>query len=60
LNTASEAELLQLPGIGPALARAIVADREARGPYRTIEELQRVRGVGAATLRALKDRIIVP
>ncbi|MBI2071867.1 MAG: helix-hairpin-helix domain-containing protein [Gemmatimonadetes bacterium] len=60
LNTASEAELIQLPGIGPALARAIVADRVTRGPYRTIEDLKRVRGIGAATLKALEGRILVP
>ncbi len=60
LNTASEAELDQLPGIGPALARAIVADRQTHGPYRTLEDLRRVRGLRAATLRVLADRIIVP
>jgi competence ComEA-like helix-hairpin-helix protein len=60
LNTATEAELAQLPGIGPALARAILADRAARGPYRTIQDLQRVRGIGAATLKALEGRILVP
>lgn len=60
LNTASEAELTQLPGIGPALARAIVEDRRARGPYRTLQDLRRVRGLGAAKLRALEPRIIVP
>lgn len=60
LNTASETELTQLPGIGPALARAIVAHRSAHGPYRTLEDLGRVRGIGAATLRALEGRIIVP
>ncbi len=60
LNTASEAELDHLPGIGPALARAIVADRQTHGPYRTLEDLRRVRGLRAATLRVLADRIIVP
>ncbi len=60
LNTASEAELLQLPGIGPSLARAILADRAAHGPYRTIGDLTRVRGIGAATLKALEGRILVP
>jgi competence protein ComEA len=60
LNTASEADLLQLPGIGPGLARAILADRKARGPYRTIQDLKRVRGIGDATLNALEGRILVP
>lgn len=60
LNTASEAELTQLPGIGATLARAIVADRGAHGPYRKLEDLRRVRGIGAAMLRTLEGRIIVP
>jgi competence ComEA-like helix-hairpin-helix protein len=60
INTASEAELDQLPGIGPALARAIVAERAAHGPFRTVEDLRRVRGLGAATRKALAGRIIVP
>jgi competence ComEA-like helix-hairpin-helix protein len=60
INTASQAELDQLPGIGPALARAIVAERTAHGPFRTLEDLRRVRGLGAATRKALAGRIIVP
>ena len=60
LNTASEADLLQLPGIGPGLARAILADRAARGPFQTIQDLKRVRGIGDATLNALEGRILVP
>lgn len=60
LNTATEAELAQLPGIGPARARAIVADRRANGRYRRLEELARVPGIGPATLQALKDRVTVP
>jgi competence ComEA-like helix-hairpin-helix protein len=60
LNTATETELAQLPGIGPARARAIVADRRANGRYRTLEELGRVPGIGPATLAALRDRATVP
>lgn len=60
LNTASEAELDQLPGIGPALARAIVAERRAHGPFRTLEDLRRVRGLRASVLAGLTGRIIVP
>ncbi len=60
LNTASEADLRELPGIGPSLARAILVERETHGPYRSLEDLKRVRGVGPVTLKALKDRIIVP
>jgi competence ComEA-like helix-hairpin-helix protein len=60
LNTATERELLQLPGIGPARARAIVADREANGPYRTLEDLSRVPGIGPGILQRLRGRVIVP
>lgn len=60
VNRASAEELERLPGIGPVLAKAIVADRARRGPFRRIEDLRRVRGIGAATVERLKRRIIVP
>lgn len=59
LNTASEAVLRQLPGIGPIKARAIVEDRRRYGPYRTIEDLVRVSGIGTATVERLRDLVIV-
>jgi competence ComEA-like helix-hairpin-helix protein len=46
VNTADVATLQALPGIGPALAERIVADREARGLFRTPEDLLRVPGIG--------------
>lgn len=60
LNSATARELERLPGVGPALARAIVEDRARRGPYRSLADLRRVRGVGPALLRALADRVVVP
>ena len=45
-NTATEAELAALPGLGPSRAAAIVADRESHGPFRAPIDLQRVRGIG--------------
>jgi competence ComEA-like helix-hairpin-helix protein len=60
LNTATEAELEQLPGIGPALAHAIVAERTAHGPFASVADLARVKGIGAATVRRLEGRIVVP
>lgn len=60
LNTANEAELLQLPGIGSARAKAILADREANGPYRTLEDLLRVPGIGPGILQGLRGRVLVP
>jgi competence protein ComEA len=50
LNRATEAELALLPTIGPARASAIVADRGARGPFGSVDELDRVRGIGPRTV----------
>jgi competence protein ComEA len=54
INTAGEEELSRLPGVGPATAAAIVADRIERGPFATVDELIRVRGIGPAKLNALR------
>lgn len=48
VDRASAAELDRLPGIGPALAQRIIEDREANGPFGSVEALQRVRGIGPA------------
>lgn len=57
LNTASEAELLALPGIGPARAAAIVQYRTLHGPFRTLNDLGKVHGIGKATMRGLEGYI---
>ncbi len=49
-NRASAEDLAAVPGLSPALAAAIVADREARGPFERVEALERVRGIGPARL----------
>ncbi|MEZ6210390.1 MAG: ComEA family DNA-binding protein [Phycisphaerales bacterium] len=54
LNSAPAAELELLPRIGPALSARIIADREARGPFASLDDLQRVRGIGPVTVRRLK------
>jgi competence protein ComEA len=54
VNTASEVALQTIPGVGPSRARAIVADREADGPFSSIDDLQRVRGIGPATVDDLR------
>lgn len=54
LNRATAAELDELPGIGPATAQAIVAHRDANGPFASVEDLEAVRGIGPAKLDALR------
>jgi competence protein ComEA len=60
LNRATAEELDGLPGIGPALAGAIVEDRSRHGPYRTVEDLTRVPGIGPKTVERLRGRVKVP
>ncbi len=57
LNRASQQELEALPRIGPAIARRIVADRSRRGPFLTVDALDRVRGIGPGLLRRLEGLI---
>ncbi|WAS97673.1 ComEA family DNA-binding protein [Nannocystis punicea] len=52
LNRASASELESLPGIGPELARRIIEGR----PYASVDELDRVRGIGPARLTAVRPR----
>lgn len=60
LNTASEADLEALPGVGPARARAIVEYRAAHGPFGSVDDLGKVKGIGARTLADLKPLLVVP
>ncbi|MDO4502543.1 MAG: helix-hairpin-helix domain-containing protein [Coriobacteriia bacterium] len=59
VNTATEAELQTISGIGPATAQKIVADREANGPFARIEDLTRVSGIGDKKLEAMRGSITV-
>jgi competence ComEA-like helix-hairpin-helix protein len=59
LNTATQAELETLPGIGPTRARAILELRDKLGRFRRVEQLLRVRGIGRATFRKLRPRVTV-
>jgi competence protein ComEA len=59
LNTATAAQLDELPGIGPALAQRIVAYREQHGGFRTVDELQKVPGIGPAKFGQMKDLVTV-
>jgi competence protein ComEA len=55
VDAATEDELQALPGIGPGLARRIVEERAARGPFGVVDGLSRVRGLGPARIRALGE-----
>ncbi len=59
INTASAAELEALPRIGPVMAQRIIDYRSQEGPFKTIDDIQNVKGIGEATFNALKDLIIV-
>jgi len=59
INTAAADELDTLPGIGAEMARRILDYRAANGPFKSIEDIQRVTGIGDATYQKLKDRITV-
>lgn len=57
INAASAEELTKLPGVGPAMAKAIVRHREKHGPFRRVEELLIIRGISRARLRAMRPYI---
>jgi len=59
INTATEAELTTLPGIGPAKAKAIITHRQTVGPFKTVDDLGLVKGIGKGTVARLRDRITV-
>lgn len=59
INTAPAAELEELPGVGPVLAARIVADREANGPFASLDDAQRVSGVGPALVASWDGLAVV-
>ena len=60
INTADAAKLAtELTGVGPALAEAIVADRQTNGTFATAEALMRVKGIGARIVEINKANILV-
>ena len=59
LNSATALELEALPGVGPVLAARIVADRDAHGPFRSVEEIMRVPGIKEGLFSRFKEYVIV-
>lgn len=59
LNKASKNELLELPGVGPAVAHRIIADRREHGPFKHVEDLKRVKGIGSKKFEKLRKYLHV-
>ncbi len=59
INTAGEAELTAIPGVGPKTASAIIAYREQNGPFRSADQLAEVKGIGPAKLAAMRDAVTI-
>lgn len=59
INSADATELDTLPGVGPATAEAIIAEREENGPFSSPEDIRRVSGIGEKKYEKMKDSICV-
>ncbi len=59
INTATEAELELLPGVGPALAARIIAHRTEHGAFSSVDRLDDVKGIGAAKLARIRPLVCV-
>jgi competence protein ComEA len=59
INTAELPELMQLPGVGPKLAKRIVESRKTAGPFAGHDDLRRVRGIGPERLKQIRPYLRV-
>lgn len=57
INTAPWYELVLLPKLGEAKAKAIVAYREKNGNFKTLDELSNVKGIGTSIIEAIRDHV---
>ena len=59
INTAGVDELVALPGIGRAYAERIVEYRQKNGPFKNVEDILNVRGIGEKTCERIRDRLTI-
>src|SRR6266446_4914670 len=59
INTAGVDELVALPGIGRAYAERIVEYRQKNGPFKKVEDILNVRGIGEKTFERIRDRLTI-
>ena len=59
LNTATQAELESLKGVGPAKAKSIIEYREQNGAFQSVDELKKVKGFGEKSVESLKNDLHV-
>ena len=59
LNSATAAQIATLPGIGQKTAELVVQYRQKNGPFKKIEEIMNVRGIGEKSFLRIKDRLSV-
>lgn len=59
LNTATSAELQQVPGIGPATAEKILQMRKSYGPFKSVDDLLAIRGLGPKRLEKMRKYLTV-
>lgn len=59
INTATQSELEAVKGLGPTKAQSIIAYREANGNFKSVEDLDKVKGFGKASIEKLKGELTV-
>lgn len=57
INTATEGELTEIPGVGEVKAKAIIEYREANGGFKALDEMKNIDGIGEKTFEKMKDKI---